>query len=102
VIPQRFLRELVFLLLVCLIHSTCSRRDGAGPLTPQLVTTYSAALGQKGDSPKGKALFDKHCASCHRVRDGHHIGPDLSGVSSNTKAQLLQSILDPSKTIDPR
>jgi putative heme-binding domain-containing protein len=67
----------------------------------RLVTTYSAALGQKGDPPKGKTLFDKHCASCHRVRDGHRIGPDLSGVSSNTKAQLLQSILDPSKTIDP-
>jgi len=67
----------------------------------RLVTSYSAALSHKGDPAKGKALFEKHCASCHRVKDGHRIGPDLSGVSSNTKVQLLQSILDPSKTIDP-
>ena len=30
---------------------------------------------------------------------GHRVGPDLSGVSSNTKEQLLQSILNPSQDI---
>ena len=43
------------------------------------------------------------CFQCHRVRDrGRDFGPDLSRVGQKyTRVQLLDSILNPSKTIDP-
>jgi len=66
------------------------------------VASYARYQGHSGNSQKGKVVFEKHCSTCHLVRAGHRIGPDLSGVSSNTRAQLLQSILDPSATIEPR
>jgi hypothetical protein len=40
VIPQRFFRELTFLLPICLIHSGCSRRNEPGPLAPQQLESF--------------------------------------------------------------
>jgi len=67
-----------------------------------IVEKYRPYLVQTGEAKRGRATFEKHCATCHWPKAGHQVGPDLSGVSSNTKAQLLQSILDPSKTVEPR
>ncbi|MCI0625643.1 MAG: hypothetical protein L0387_29035, partial [Acidobacteria bacterium] len=67
-----------------------------------IVERYRPSLSQIGDVRRGRSTFEKHCATCHWPKGGHQVGPDLSGVSSNTKAQLLQSILDPSKTVEPR
>lgn len=75
-------------------------RDTAG--RAQVVQAYSPALQLPGDPVSGKALFEKHCASCHWPRQGARVGPDLSGVSSNTRERLLQSILDPSAAIESR
>jgi len=43
------------------------------------------------------------CFQCHRVRDrGRDFGPDLSHIGQKyTRAQLLDNMLNPSKTIDP-
>ncbi|MEW5979486.1 MAG: PVC-type heme-binding CxxCH protein [Acidobacteriota bacterium] len=68
----------------------------------RVVQAYSPALQLAGNPNQGKALFEKHCAACHWPRQGGRVGPDLSGVSSNTREQLLQSILDPSSAIEPR
>ncbi|MCI0624996.1 MAG: HEAT repeat domain-containing protein [Acidobacteria bacterium] len=65
-----------------------------------IVEAYRSTLDQPGDAAKGRRIFEKNCASCHWPKAGGQVGPDLSGVSSNTKAQLLQSILDPSKTVE--
>lgn len=67
-----------------------------------MVEKYRPSLAQTGDVKRGRASFEKHCATCHWPKAGRQVGPDLSGVSSNTKAQLLQSILEPSKTVEPR
>jgi putative heme-binding domain-containing protein len=44
------------------------------------------------------------CSQCHRVgSDGEAFGPDLSKVGAKyAKAQLLENILQPSKTIEPQ
>jgi len=67
-----------------------------------IVEKYRPSLAQTGDAKRGRGTFEKHCATCHWPKAGRQVGPDLSGVSSNTKAQLLQSILDPSRTVEPR
>src|SRR5689334_2890902 len=63
-------------------------------------------LGLKGDAERGRALFANpglQCAKCHRVQPGKDtVGPDLSKIAAKyNRAQLLESILEPSKTIDP-
>jgi putative membrane-bound dehydrogenase-like protein len=56
-----------------------------------------------GDAPKGKAVFAKVCAACHKLGDvGVHVGPDLAALSNRTKDYLLQEILDPSRNVDSR
>jgi putative heme-binding domain-containing protein len=65
-------------------------------------------LSLKGDVERGKALFFKsatlQCTTCHRVNGtGSTLGPDLSQIAKKyTRAQILESILEPSKSIDPK
>ena len=65
-------------------------------------------LALKGDIAKGRELFFKagglQCASCHKIQGtGSTLGPDLSGIGRKySRAQILESILQPSKTIDPK
>jgi putative heme-binding domain-containing protein len=62
----------------------------------------------KGDAGRGKDVFFKttglQCATCHKVQgQGGQVGPDLSDVGKRlSKRQILESILDPSKDIDPK
>ncbi|HVR86679.1 MAG TPA: PQQ-dependent sugar dehydrogenase [Planctomycetota bacterium] len=64
-------------------------------------------LGLNGDSERGRRMFagtTVQCSKCHRVQAGPDtLGPELSKIGSKyNRAQLLESILDPSKTIDPK
>jgi putative heme-binding domain-containing protein len=53
-----------------------------------------------GDAVKGKALFGKHCASCHRLfGEGHAVGPDLTHANRKDRDWLLVSLVDPSAVI---
>jgi putative heme-binding domain-containing protein len=71
----------------------------------RVVAEYQDALKIKGDTTRGKKLFEDNCAKCHmprRDRDRGRVGPDLSSVNSKTKEELLTSIVNPSSAIDPR
>ena len=65
-------------------------------------------LSLPGDAARGKELFFKpqgtQCAVCHKAGgQGGDVGPDLTGVGKRlSKRQILESLLDPSKDIDPR
>jgi putative heme-binding domain-containing protein len=65
-------------------------------------------LALKGDAARGKELFFKtaglQCINCHRVAGtGSTLGPDLTLIGKKySRAQLLESILEPSKSIDPQ
>jgi putative heme-binding domain-containing protein len=79
----------------------------AGTLTParaKVVQEYADALKIAAESVRGKQLFAKHCAACHRLEGvGHAIGPDLLATLRGKSAeQLLIDILDPSREVDPR
>lgn len=50
---------------------------------------------------RGKMVFGKNCAACHRVNSvGTAIGPDISDSRDQTFEKLLISILDPNRSID--
>jgi putative membrane-bound dehydrogenase-like protein len=53
-----------------------------------------------GDLVSGKALFGKHCATCHRLfGEGQQVGPDLTHTSRKDRDWLLVHIVDPSAVI---
>lgn len=62
---------------------------------------YAAALATEASVSRGKELFAKHCAACHRIADqGFSVGPDISDLRTQTPSQILTSILDPNAAID--
>lgn len=60
-----------------------------------------------GDVDRGREAFflpTFQCGTCHTVKGkGGQVGPDLTQVATRLKkAQILESILEPSKVIDPK
>ena len=67
----------------------------------------ASILGLKGDPANGEKLFftqSLQCAECHKVGDrGTALGPDLTAIAkTRTKAELLESVLEPSRKVDPK
>jgi putative heme-binding domain-containing protein len=64
-------------------------------------------MALKGDPGRGRELFFKsaglQCISCHRIAgQGSTLGPDLSAIGKKYgRGQILESILEPSKSVDP-
>jgi putative heme-binding domain-containing protein len=65
-------------------------------------------LSLQGDPAQGKQIFfdtsGVSCKNCHRIQnDGTEVGPELTRIGNKlTRAQLLESILEPSKLVDPK
>lgn len=65
-------------------------------------------LALTGDATRGRRLFFEtagvSCKNCHRIqKEGKEVGPELTTIGKKlTRAQLLESILEPSKLIDPK
>ena len=68
----------------------------------------AAILAMGGDKTRGRERFldsqAMQCLLCHRVQgNGQSVGPDLDGIASKrSRRELLESILQPSKLIDPK
>ncbi len=61
---------------------------------------YDNDLKTSGDAGRGKELFTKHCASCHRLfGEGNQVGPDLTDTNLTDRTVLLRNIVDPSAII---
>jgi putative membrane-bound dehydrogenase-like protein len=69
-----------------------------------VLSAYRSALDLPADPLRGKAVFKKTCATCHRLEnEGTEVGPDLlSALRNKTRETLLTDILDPSREVDPR
>ena len=53
-----------------------------------------------GDKTAGKALYAKHCGTCHQLfGEGNHVGPELTKANRNDRDALLTNIVDPSSVI---
>lgn len=64
-------------------------------------------LALKGAAERGEKLFwspSLNCGSCHKIGDrGQSLGPDLSSIGKmRSREDLLQSILEPSRRIEPK
>jgi putative membrane-bound dehydrogenase-like protein len=67
----------------------------------EVLAKYQASLKLKGDAARGKLIFQKNCATCHRVAGiGVDVGPDISDTRTKTLEGLLVDILNPNAAID--
>jgi putative heme-binding domain-containing protein len=70
----------------------------------KLMAKYKAELKpevlKKANVSNGRALFNKACASCHRLfGEGGDIGPDLTGAQRSNLDYILENVLDPSAIV---
>jgi putative membrane-bound dehydrogenase-like protein len=60
----------------------------------RLLRTY------KGDWKKGREVFSRACAACHKLHgEGNLIGPDITKSGRGTLDQLLSNVFDPNLVI---
>jgi putative heme-binding domain-containing protein len=53
-----------------------------------------------GDRKAGRAVFEKNCMVCHKLRgEGHEVGPDLTGANRRDIEYLLVNIIDPNRVV---
>ncbi len=67
----------------------------------------ASILALTGDAAKGEALFfteQMQCGKCHKVGDrGTAVGPDLTSIAkTRSRAELLDSLLNPSARVEPQ
>jgi putative membrane-bound dehydrogenase-like protein len=68
-----------------------------------MLARYSGVSALRGDAKAGLALYQQHCAQCHRVKgQGMEVGPDLAMMSGKPIEQLVQAILDPNAALEGR
>jgi putative heme-binding domain-containing protein len=68
-----------------------------------VVAAYRDALRLPGDVNRGRDIYGSTCAKCHSPQPGRpRMGADLSGINNKTKEELLNSILNPSASIESR
>ena len=70
----------------------------------KIVASFAGALELKGNIENGKAAFKTHCAACHKLDGvGHDVGPNLlAALPNKSGADLLVSLFDPNREVDPR
>ena len=69
-----------------------------------VVQRYQSGGLDKGDSVRGKLVFERACITCHRFAGtGNDIGPNLSayGQEPASLEKLLISIIDPNREVSP-
>ncbi|MCA8991278.1 MAG: c-type cytochrome [Planctomycetaceae bacterium] len=67
----------------------------------KVLAEYQSCLTLESDPLRGKQVFVKNCAQCHKVGDvGVDVAPDISDSRTKTPEYLLTNILDPNRAID--
>jgi putative membrane-bound dehydrogenase-like protein len=75
---------------------------GTSAARGKVVDNYRRALNLTGEPARGREVFLRSCAVCHKRGDeGKDIGPDLISVVEHPPEKLLMSILDPNADIQP-
>jgi putative heme-binding domain-containing protein len=69
----------------------------------ELIAQLAPEVEKPGDSVKGKVLFTAACATCHKLGElgKSEVGPPLNGMGARPRVELLTSVLDPNREVDP-
>lgn len=69
----------------------------------EVLTSYRPALETAGDATRGKEVFKKTCAACHKLQGvGHEIGPNLAAMKNRGPEAILVNVLDPNREVNPQ
>ncbi len=79
-----------------------ARGGGLPDADRQKVIDEIARVALKGGDPtRGKVAFTQQCAKCHTYGgEGGKVGPDLTGMGTHPREELLIHILDPSRSVE--
>lgn len=68
-----------------------------------VVESYRGVLEMPGDTARGKLVFTKICAACHRVQGvGSDLGPNLAAMKARGPEAILLNVLDPNREVNPQ
>jgi putative membrane-bound dehydrogenase-like protein len=74
--------------------------SAAAPRRAEVVARYGALERLRAEPARGRAVFERACASCHALEGlGRAIGPDLAALSDRSDAALLGAVLDPNRAL---
>ena len=69
---------------------------------PEVVDAYRKCLETAGDR-SAKAVYQKHCAACHKAEGvGHELGPNLATLRNRGAEAILIGVLDPNREVNPQ
>jgi putative membrane-bound dehydrogenase-like protein len=67
-----------------------------------LIESFRPALELSGDPHRGREVFARTCATCHRAEGkGVDVGPDLATITGRSTEDLLVHVLDPNREVAP-
>lgn len=93
VYPNKALRDRVELLFAASLD----------PDRQRILTEFQPALELEGNPAHGAEIFKARCATCHQLNgEGFPVGPDLKSITDRKPATLLNSIIDPSASVDAK
>lgn len=77
--------------------STQKVADDKSALIASYKKKLNSAAFKNADASRGRTVYDKTCAACHKMYDaGGIIGPDLTGSNRADQDYILLNIIDPS------
>ncbi len=66
----------------------------------EVMERYGSAIRAPGDPTRGARVFERECATCHRLGGtGHSVGPDLRERAASPREELLADIVDPNRSL---
>ena len=82
--------------------------NAATNLAPDELSTLTTAVRRGGDQPRGREVFARHCANCHRTAAsgaepiGQVVGPDLAEAADRPIERLLLDVVEPNRSVEGR
>jgi len=82
--------------------------EAGSALAPEELTRLTTAVRLGGDQPRGREVFARHCANCHRTATpgaepiGHGVGPDLAEAADRPIERLLLDVVEPNRAVESR
>ena len=77
--------------------------DGGQVARQEVLKRYQASLKLDGDAGRGRTVFRKICAACHRLEGhGKAVGAELAGIADRGLDAVLLNVLDPNREVKPK